>query len=230
MLIPSMGSIWMATARLMALPFGPSVQPAAQALQQGGRLVARAAGGRALEERVERGDAPRRDCRAAPGTRRAHTGAATRRARAAAWRRACAPPRRSGRRGSARLDHVVLQAQQHVAVARPARNAPGASSASVPAPSFNSSRSSAGPQPASAMERVDDGALAAILEPDQEMAGKGEAGDRPALGARRMDVEDAQRHRQALAPVDHPHQVGVVEVVVGRLVAFIADTRRTARG
>ena len=44
----------------------------------------------------------------------------------------------------------------------------------------------------------------------------------PALGPRGMQIEDAERHRQAFAAVDDPHQVGVLQIVVGQLVAAIA--------
>ena len=60
------------------------------------------------------------------------------------------------------------------------------------------------------------------LDPDQEMAGKGQALGVPALRARDMQVEDRQRHRQALAPLDDPREVGVLQVVVGLVVAAIA--------
>jgi hypothetical protein len=37
-----------------------------------------------------------------------------------------------------------------------------------------------------------------------------------------MDIEDAERHRQTLASVNHPHQVGVLQVVITQLVAGVA--------
>ena len=54
------------------------------------------------------------------------------------------------------------------------------------------------------------------------MAGKGEAGGFPALSAGGVDIKDAEHHRQAFAAVDDPHQVGVLQIVVGQLVARVA--------
>ena len=54
------------------------------------------------------------------------------------------------------------------------------------------------------------------------MAGKGQALGVPALGARDMQIEDRQRHRQALAPLDDPREVGILQIVVGLAVAAIA--------
>ena len=36
-----------------------------------------------------------------------------------------------------------------------------------------------------------------------------------------MEVEDRQRHRQALAALDHPREVGILQIVVGLAVAAI---------
>ena len=44
-----------------------------------------------------------------------------------------------------------------------------------------------------------------------------------ARGARRMDVENAERDRQAAAPVDHGDQVGVARIVIVQAVAVIAE-------
>ena len=54
------------------------------------------------------------------------------------------------------------------------------------------------------------------------MAGKGQALGVPALRAGDMQVKDRQRDRQALAPLDHAREVGVLQVVVGLAVAAIA--------
>src|SRR6202158_2357863 len=54
------------------------------------------------------------------------------------------------------------------------------------------------------------------------MPGKAEADAVPALRPRGMQVKDAERHRQAFAAIDDPHQVGVLQIVVGQLVAAIA--------
>ena len=72
------------------------------------------------------------------------------------------------------------------------------------------------------VERVDDDAFRAIGQPDEKMAGEGEPGHVPALSPRGMDVEDPERHRQTFAAIDHPHQIGVLQVVIGQRVAGIA--------
>ncbi len=69
----------------------------------------------------------------------------------------------------------------------------------------------------------EDHRLAAIVQPDHEMSGKVHALDHPALAARGVDVEDRQRDRQAFAPIDHMHQVGVLQVVIGDAVALIGE-------
>ena len=73
-----------------------------------------------------------------------------------------------------------------------------------------------------AVERVEDQPLGAFAQPDQEMPGKGQPDAVPALRPRGMQIEDAERHRQAFAAVDDPHQIGVLQIVVGQLVAAIA--------
>ena len=65
-------------------------------------------------------------------------------------------------------------------------------------------------------------ARAVDLDPDQEMAGEGQALGVPALPARDVQVKDRQRDRQALAPLEHARDVGVLQVVVGLVVAAIA--------
>ena len=72
------------------------------------------------------------------------------------------------------------------------------------------------------MERVEDQPLGAVAEPDQEMSGKGQPDAVPALRARGVQIEDPERHRQPFAAVDDPHQIGVLHVVVGQLVAAVA--------
>ena len=54
------------------------------------------------------------------------------------------------------------------------------------------------------------------------MSGKGEARRFPALGAGGVDKQDAERDRQPFAAVDDTHQIRVLQVVVGQLVARIA--------
>ena len=71
------------------------------------------------------------------------------------------------------------------------------------------------------MERVDDVARAVDRHPDQEMAGKGQALGVPTLSARDMEIEDRQRHRQALAPLDDAREIGILQIVVGLAVAAI---------
>jgi hypothetical protein len=53
--------------------------------------------------------------------------------------------------------------------------------------------------------QIEDKPLRALREADQKMPGKAEAHRLPALGARGVQVENAQRHRQAFAAVDDPH-------------------------
>ena len=54
------------------------------------------------------------------------------------------------------------------------------------------------------------------------MSGKGQADAVPALRARGVQVKDAERHRQPFAAIDDPHQIGILHVVVGQLVAAVA--------
>ena len=61
------------------------------------------------------------------------------------------------------------------------------------------------------------------------MARKVEALDMRAEPAPRRHVEDAERDRQALAAVDHAQEVGVLQIVIGRPVARIAE-RAAERG
>src|SRR5262249_19013571 len=51
-------------------------------------------------------------------------------------------------------------------------------------------------------ERIEDADAVGRLETQEEMAGKGEARHLPALRAARMEIENAERHRQPLAAVD----------------------------
>ena len=44
----------------------------------------------------------------------------------------------------------------------------------------------------------------------------------PALSAGGVNVKDAERHGQALAAVDDPHQIGVLHVLIGEGIALIA--------
>src|SRR6516162_9367281 len=71
------------------------------------------------------------------------------------------------------------------------------------------------------MKRVEDQPLGTIRQPDQKMPRECEPDCVPALGAAGMHVEDSERHRQALPPVDDAHQIGVLQVVIGQLVAGI---------
>ncbi len=47
--------------------------------------------------------------------------------------------------------------------------------------------------------------------------------DRPALAARGVHIEDGERHRQSLAPIDHPHQIGILQIVIIDPVAAIGE-------
>ena len=72
-----------------------------------------------------------------------------------------------------------------------------------------------------AVERVEDRALACTVEAQEKMSRKAEAHDVPAAASGRVHIENAERDRQSLAPVDDAYEVGVLQVVVGRAVAFI---------
>ena len=80
------------------------------------------------------------------------------------------------------------------------------------------------------MEGIDHVARAVDADADQEMRGKGQALGLPALAAGDVEIEDRQRHRQALAPLDDAHEVGVLQVVVGLGVAAIAVGARDHLG
>src|SRR6185437_5231887 len=66
-----------------------------------------------------------------------------------------------------------------------------------------------------AAERIDDEAPSAGLQPDQETAREIEADHLPALRAGGMQIKDAERYRHATAALDHPHEIGVLQVVIG---------------
>src|SRR6202035_1732160 len=75
---------------------------------------------------------------------------------------------------------------------------------------------------ASAVKRVENQPLGALPQADQEMSREAETDAVPALRPRGMQIEDAERHRQALATVDDTHQVGVLQIVIGQLIAAVA--------
>ncbi len=56
------------------------------------------------------------------------------------------------------------------------------------------------------------------LDPQQEVAREVDAGDLELAAPRRLQIDHAQRHRQALAPFAHRDDVGVGRVVVGQQV------------
>ncbi len=56
-----------------------------------------------------------------------------------------------------------------------------------------------------------------------EMAGKVHPGGIPAGGVGGVHPQDAERHRQAAAALDHADQIGVGQVVIGLGVAAIAE-------
>ncbi len=59
--------------------------------------------------------------------------------------------------------------------------------------------------------------------PDQKVPGEVQPLGIPALVACDLEIEQRQRHRQALAALDDLHEVGVLQVVVGRAVAAIGE-------
>ena len=72
------------------------------------------------------------------------------------------------------------------------------------------------------IERVDNQPVAVLAGADQEMAGEIQPVRREPVGAGGMQIQNAERHRQALLAVDHAHQVGVLDIVIGEHVAVIA--------
>src|SRR5690606_15774727 len=72
-------------------------------------------------------------------------------------------------------------------------------------------------------EGVEYGARRTTAEAKQEMTGKGQAGNGPALGPRGVDPQYAEGDRQAAPAVDHPGEIGVVQIVVAGAVPFVAE-------
>src|SRR5437868_12106959 len=73
-----------------------------------------------------------------------------------------------------------------------------------------------------AMKGVEDQALLAVPEPDQEVPGKSKADALPTLRPRRVQIENPERHRQPFAAIDDPHQIAVLQIVVSQFVAAVA--------
>ncbi len=67
------------------------------------------------------------------------------------------------------------------------------------------------------------------LEADEKMRWKVRPVAPPALCPRDVDVEDTERDREALSPVDDPRQVGVLHVVVGLAIAPRGSMDRRVR-
>ncbi len=65
------------------------------------------------------------------------------------------------------------------------------------------------------MEGIDDMPRAVDADADQEMAWESQTFGLPRLSARDVQVKDRQRHRQALASLDDPHEIGILQIVVG---------------
>ena len=80
------------------------------------------------------------------------------------------------------------------------------------------------------MERIEDRPVASAPDAHQEVAGEVQPGGVLAHGARDMDVDDAQRHRQALAPLEHAREIGVLQIVVGRGIASETEILRHRAG
>ncbi len=80
-----------------------------------------------------------------------------------------------------------------------------------------------GVEDATAVERIEDRGLSAALDTDQEVSGKAEPRGAPPLCPGGVQVQDPERHRQPLAPIDDPGQVGVVEIIVGLGIAAIPE-------
>src|SRR5207248_4030816 len=72
-----------------------------------------------------------------------------------------------------------------------------------------------------AVERVEDQPVGTVRQTDKKMPGEGEPDRLPALGTAGVHVENAERDRETLPAVDDPHQVRVLQVVIGQCVAGI---------
>lgn len=72
------------------------------------------------------------------------------------------------------------------------------------------------------VEGIENGGLAADPQAHQEMAGKIDPLDLPVQCAGGLDIENGQGDRQAAPPVDHPAEIGILQIVIGRFVAAIA--------
>ena len=69
-----------------------------------------------------------------------------------------------------------------------------------------------------------------LFKQDEKMRRRVEAARVDTRGARGMDVEDAERHRHAAPARDHMDQIGVLRIVIGQPVAFIAEMQRQQIG
>src|SRR3984893_1154179 len=233
MLIVSIGSIWIATARAMptsrfrfrlvypARPArGASIQLRAQLLQYRRGLVPRHPLRATQDELFER--CSRRAQIAEPSMQRPRLApqfgdVGGQHQHRLDYRHR---PLVALRLNEARLE-VVLQAQQDVAV-RDRRVVFGQQLAFLTGSRLQQLAQLGGAADLAAMERIEDQPFASIGEPDQKMAGEGEADRVPTLGAAGMHVEDSEGYRQALPAVHDTHQIGVLQIVIGQLVAGIA--------
>ncbi len=120
---------------------------------------------------------------------------------------------------------VVLQADQDVAIAhgRVMRGAHfGAGAMQVLEPPAQIPRT----HDPSSVKRVEDRPLCARFEAQQEVRGKIQSDDVGTASPGGMEIQNAESHRQALAPVDHMHQVRVVHVFVCFGVALVTEFHR----
>ena len=116
---------------------------------------------------------------------------------------------------------VVLQPEQHLAVAHAAEQA-WLEPDRPPGDAFDQRAELGRRRRMAAREGIDRHRPAFARNADQEMRREVDATGGPAGRARGMDPEDAECHRQAAPTLDHPDEVGVGEIVVGLGIARIA--------
>src|SRR4029453_12471009 len=104
-------------------------------------------------------------------------------------------------------EDVVLQPEQHVAV-RHRIEMLGMQLGLGPQHLAQQAAQVGGVAHRAVVKRIDHVPRAVDADADQEMRGEGQALGLPALAAGDVEIENRQRHRQALAPFDHAHRGG----------------------
>ena len=72
------------------------------------------------------------------------------------------------------------------------------------------------------MEGIQNDAVTVPVKAQQKMTRKPKAFDSPPLRTRHMNVENSERNGQPFAPVDHTHQIGILQIVISLVIAPIA--------